>query len=278
MSERYFAGPEGWIRATGIEPLLPQLAILAPDWPQAAEPAGPVLNQFHAVHESGAWRFTDPDAAMPPLSFDDGLPAGLGLTGALLWCSVAQGEAYACLHAGAIDTGEGLLALVGEGNAGKSTLSLAWAALGRRFAGDDRLVVRLDATPVALGLALTPKLRLPLPPNSPAAFRDFAARHEVQRSEALTLLHLDPGAALRFGERRPLQALVLLDRDGFSPPHLEPAERADVLDALLEGGFAPRLGTVQRLQAFHQLTALPCLRLTYGDSFAAAAYLATLFS
>jgi hypothetical protein len=104
------------------------------------------------------------------------------------------------------------------------------------------------------------------------------AAREVRRFEALTLVQLAAPEMLPFGAERPLQALVLLDRDGFSPPHLEPAERTDVLDALLEGGFAPQLGTVGRLQAFHRLTALPCLRLTYGDSFAAAALLAEIFA
>ncbi len=277
MDARYFAGLEGCIRVQGAASLLPDMALLAPGWPHQAQPLGVVANEFSALHEADAWRFEDADRAMPPLVFDEGLSAGLGLVGALLWSAVAQGEAYACLHAGAVDTADGLLVLVGDANAGKSTLSLAWAALGRRFVGDDRLVVRFDGAPEGIGTALTPKLRLPLPPAAPTRFRDFVAAREVRRHEALTLLRLEAAEVQPFGARRPLQALVLLDRDGFSPPHLEPAERTDLLDALLEGGFAPRLGAVGRLQAFHRLTELPCLRLTYGDSFAAAALLAEIF-
>ncbi|HUN52911.1 MAG TPA: hypothetical protein VMU42_17430 [Candidatus Sulfotelmatobacter sp.] len=278
MSTHYFAGPEGCIRVLDAAPLLPDAAVLAPRWPQATEPIGGVASGFRAVHEASTWRFEDRGQAMPPMTFDEGLPASLGFVGALLWSAVAQDKAYACLHAGALDAADGLLVLVGDANAGKSTLSVAWAALGRRFVGDDRLVIRLDATPAGIGMALTPKLRLPLPPKAPAEFQAFVAAREVRRYAALTLVQLRPDEVLAFGERRPLQALVLLDRDGFSPPHLEPAPQTDLLDALLEGGFAPRLDAVGRLQAFHRLAALPCLRLTYGDSFAAAALLADIFA
>ena len=278
MSTHYFAGPEGCIRVQDAAPLLPDVAVLAPCWPHATEPLGVVANGFRVVHEASAWRFEDPDRAMPSLVFDEGLPASLGFVGALLWSAVAQDKVYACLHAGALDAADGMLVLVGDANAGKSTLSVAWAALGRRFVCDDRLVIRFDAAPAGIGMALTPKLRLPLPPAAPAAFRAFVAAREARRYEALTLVQLKPAEALAFGERRPLQALVLLDRDGVSPPHLEPAPQPDLLDALLEGGFAPRLDAVGRLQAFHGLAALPCLRLTYGDSFAAAALLADIFA
>ena len=240
MSERYFAGPEGCIRVSGAAPLLPEVALLAPEWPHQAHPFGPIVSAFSALHEGESWRFEDAARAMPPLSFDEGLSAALGLVGALLWNAVAQGENYACLHAGAIDAADGMLVLIGDAHAGKSTLSLAWAALGRRFVCDDRLVIDFDAAPDGIGMALTPKLRLPLPVEAPALFQEFVAEREVLRFEALSLLRLAAAEVLPFNARRPLQALVLLDRDGFSPARLEPAERTDLLDALLEGGFAPR--------------------------------------
>jgi hypothetical protein len=279
VSKLYFAGMESWIEVSGAAQLLPQLEVLLPDWPHATSAGDHVVGgQVRAIEEAGLWRFEADGYDTQGLTFDPGLTASLGLLGALLGAAVAQSADYACLHAGAIDSRDGIIALLGDNNTGKSTLSLAWTALGRRFVCDDRLLIRFGEPPQGIGMALTPKLRLPLPPNAAAAFRDFVAAREVQRTPTLSLLRPRPDEMLGFGERRPLQALVLLERDGFSEPRLEPAERSDVLDALLEGGFAPRLDAVGRLRAFHRLIDLPCLRLIYGDSFAAAALLAEAFA
>ena len=53
------------------------------------------------------------------------------------------------LHAGAIATDAGLAAFAGPSGAGKSTLVAAMAARGYAVAGDDMLVVRSDAAPLA---------------------------------------------------------------------------------------------------------------------------------
>jgi hypothetical protein len=274
----YFAGLAGWIEVSGAAALLPQLEVLLPDWPHQKSAGDRVVaGQVRAIEEAGLWRFEADGYDTQGLVFDPGLTASLGLLGALLGAAVAQSPDHACLHAGALDARDGIIALLGDNNAGKSTLSLAWTALGRRFVCDDRMLIRFGEPPLGIGMALTPKLRLPLPPNAPTAFRNFVAAREVQRTPTLSLLRPRPEEMLGFAEHRPLQALVLLERDGFSEPHLEPAERSDMLDVLLEGGFAPALDAVGRLRAFHRLIDLPCLRLVYGDSFTAAARLAETF-
>ncbi|HYM31369.1 MAG TPA: hypothetical protein VEU47_08735 [Candidatus Cybelea sp.] len=277
----HFAGATGWIAVSGAEPLFERLALLAPDWPRAERGVSTPASRIHASMTGGLWRFeTEGEWSADQVFLGDG-PASFGLLGALQGTFVMQDAGLACLHAAAVDSAAGLLVLVGDSNAGKSTLSVALTALGRQYAGDDRLVIRLGGRPEGVSQALSPKLRLPLPPDAPRQFRSFVDERTAGRDEAmaLALLRLRPGEMLSFGEARPLAALVLLDRrdSGEDPPDLVETSRPEVLDALLEGGFAPRLKAAERLKAFHGLSALPRYRLGFASSFAAARLLSDRF-
>lgn len=276
-----FQGLDGGINVRGAAALAPLLRLLAPGWPSGdTARAAAARCTVMAECRDGLWRFESDVYEAGGWRFPDGPDAAGGLLGTLMGSVVALGAGRLSLHAAAAEGGGGLLLLLGEANAGKSTLGLALAALGRRLAADDRLVLLAEPARAGwrgMGFGLAPKLRLPLPPEAPSGFRRMVERHAALRLERQVWLHLGPAAMPAFGEALPLRALVLLQRRDGAAPQLAPAPRTAVLDGLLEGCFAPSLDAGQRLALLAPLTALPCLALRYGDSFAAAALLAERF-
>jgi len=279
MTGPLFAAQHGWIRVTGAEPLLSALQNLAPAWPtRQRQGRSRVVASIAALSEPEGWRFTCDAYAVPEFRFSDSLAAANGLLGTLIGCMVALEPRIAALHAASVQVPGGLLLLLGENGAGKSTLSVALAMRGYRFVGDDRLLVQFTRRPRGIGLQLTAKLRLPLPGGAGPGFGEFVAARAVLQAEGMSLIRFRPEEILPRGQSVRLHAAILLERDGMSQPELRPLSRTDLLDALLEGCFAPQLTAVERLQALLPLADLPGYALSYADSTAAAARLGEQFA
>jgi hypothetical protein len=263
-----FAGPSRSITLHAPAPVAVAIARIAPLWPGAAPAA--VADVSVAMAE-GSFTLAIAAYAAPAMAFPHALAAANGAVGALIGCHVVQDAGLLALHAASFRGRDGLVVLLGDHLAGKSTLALALAALDLPLAGDDRLVVRGETTGVALGLV--PKLRLPLPPSAPPAFRAFVGAHrgategDMQYVAAPTLLP--------WGETAPLAALIVLRRAGDSAPALSSIAPAATL---VGATFAPHLDPTEKLARIKRLAALPAMALDYGDSFAAADFLAARFS
>ncbi len=227
----------------------------------------------------------------PGGSFDcgDALEAANALAGALTGRYVAQDPRLLQLHAASVTLGHqgkaGQVLLLGDSQAGKSSLALQLARRGKRLFGDDRLAVRLDGPPTqAIGLGVGPKVRLPLPDKIDSAQRHFIARYQVAEREAVAHLILPPALLAPLGACCPVVALVLLDRrqEAAPPParpgQLTPLGRAPLLRHLLPKCLAPHLSAPALLAAGRRLAeTLPAWRLTYADSSRAAELLIAHF-
>lgn len=269
----WFETPTGSVRVAGASPLMTALRAQAPDWPAAdsgpadapeiaVEPAGEGWFRFRAeLHDTG------------DLVFPAGLVGGNGLIGALIHSFCARSPDWICLHAGAVETGGRLTVLVGDMMAGKSTLSVALAALGRRLVTDDRLPVgRTAAGFEGFALALRPKLREPLPLTAPPAFRRFAEERAGAEEGEMRYVVLRPDERAPFGTRLPLGRLMLLSRrDDAGAPALRPVNLGETVKRLVPTAFAAHLPPVERLARLRELAeSVDCAELVYADSFAAA--------
>ncbi|WP_416899521.1 MAG: hypothetical protein ACMVY4_07375 [Minwuia sp.] len=166
MPDIAFATPAGPVEVTGLTPdLLQAFRAQAPDWPEAD--GGDPIGEVTVAPDPGGWRFVSSNYDAPDFVFDPGLGAGNGLIGCLIHSFVAASPGSIALHAGAVETEDGLTVLAGDMMAGKSTLTLALAALGHRVWCDDRLPVENKDggfSGTALGLR-----------------RNFAGRHRRKR-------------------------------------------------------------------------------------------------
>lgn len=216
------------------------------------------------------------------------LPEGLDLpTPTAAVCSLIAdlaGEALAAdrnqdqdllgLHCASVEI-DGRLVLFPEAHrAGKSTLSVAFAAAGFRLFGDDVLGLTPAGEGVSLGIA--PRLRLPLPEILPPELVDYIQRRAGPEDACYRYVIPEAERRAAHGETRPLGAIVLLERDaGLTAPEVIRLSPGEGLAQLLTQNFAYELSheaLVPRLLPL--MERLPCLLLRYSEPLAAVYELA----
>ena len=171
------------------------------------------------------------------------------------WASDAD---LVLLHASAVASGGGAVALAGASGAGKSTTAMACFAAGMGFLGDDACLVRLDPDPVAHSVYGFAKLepdaveRLPVLATLPQRCRNGQTVIEpgegICREAALRAVVLTRVGSSRTSDVRTVAPAAAL--------------RELVASSLLEGGGASggALPTLTRL-----VQRVPCLRLELGS-------------
>jgi hypothetical protein len=271
-----FAGRTRPLRVRLPREVLAEWPLFAPSWP--AEPddglaggRGALDIAIEAV-EGGYLRRT---AWGADIRLDHARDAANALAGALIEGFTRQEDGLVCLHAGSVRLGRALVLFTGDSESGKSSLALHLAAAGHRFFGDDRILLDLSAEPVTgLCLGLTPKLRLPLPPEAGDGFSRFVASRTLREMAGQAYLALEEESA-GFGEECPVGALVLADRREGAETSLAPAGRGELMRALIAQSYAPHIPAERLIARFALMgTALSAWRLTFHDSRAAAAALA----
>ena len=209
--------------------------------------------------------------------FDDEFNAANGLAGALVAAYVARQPDKVCFHASSAKVGPGLVVLLGDTFAGKSSVALHLAASGFRLFGDDRLAVSVGETgaPIAQCLGLTPKIRLPLPDDCGPRFAEYIESFTEIRDDSAVYLKLWEGEAAVFLEQAPVTAFVILERSETGPCALLPATRPEIAKTLLSSCFSPHIETTSLVPAMtRQASAASGHRLTFSSSREAASLLA----
>ncbi len=285
-SERIvLAGPQRGISIEGAQALAPFLFELIPQWPvlppmvSNAQPADNSVAPADIVvqAEDGHWRISSDHMALSDYSLDAGYMVANTLVGALIAAYVAQDDSLVSIHAAAVRIGDGLVLLLGDNGAGKSTIATVLASRGQRFFADDRLILNMapsghSAAPVGISLAVAPKLRLPLPSNADTVYRDFVAEHSVMTWPEMAVLRPGPEQAAGFGEALPLRGLIhLRRRPKAGKPVLTAMRQPAMVRILLEQLFAPHLGQQGELSACVGLAQkVDIWQLGYASAFEAA--------
>lgn len=278
--ERWRIGPaDAPLIVQNADLLLPYLPYFLAGWDIAWQGEGGADADIEVSEEqNGAIRVVSHGAGGADFRFDDAYGAANGLAGALASLYVARRPGLVCLHAGAAVVGDGLVVVLGESFAGKSSVALHLAALGNRFFSDDRVAVSL-ATPVqGVCLGLMPKVRLPLPDESGDAFREFVGGYTALESDGTAILKLWDGEAAAFEETAPLKALVFLDRGDNGPVDLVPVSRTELVKSMVSTAFAPHLDSRDLLSGLGGLAStIDSFRLRFSNSREAAAFLSRHF-
>ncbi|MGE0722727.1 MAG: hypothetical protein AB7O45_00045 [Alphaproteobacteria bacterium] len=266
-----FAGLDAPIGVAGPAEVLDWLAVFL-DWPVAAAPAAPDVRVepggrgFRIVGGNG------PDAVRTTATAID---AANFATAAMIEALVAADPALARVHAAALDGPAGLVLLVGASGAGKSSIALHLARAGHRLFADDQIVLRLAGRPVeGIALGLRPKVRRPIPASFGPSFEAFVRTRTALTTDDFLALALDATLQAPFASRRPVAAIVLVERLPEGPARLERTAAASALRRLLAETIGQPDRTAGRVAALAQLcAAVPAFQLIYADSVAAAAAL-----
>lgn len=261
-----FVTPRGGVRIEAIAEHIQQLRIMAPDWPlAAANDAVAVVLKVRPVEDG--WRIEGPNFAAPDQVYREGYELANALVGALSACYLAQDPHLFCLHAAAVQGSDGLIVLLGQNFAGKSTLAAALASRGMALFCDDRLLVRWTEPATAEALGVATKLRLPLPDAAEARLHELIDRHVVWRTPDFAILDGPGVTRARFASHCPLSALVLLNRvDSATETELSVLTRPQLVRTLLQHHFAPHLSSSELLRACTQIAStVPAWTMQYSD-------------
>ena len=260
------------LRLVNAEPLESILTAVMPGWPIT-----PCVEQEKTPdvciwrHPKGYWQQAPalPDGAL--------LDTAVGTA-----CSVIADAAGAYfyrhpdlvgLHCGSVEINGQLVIFPDTYRAGKSTLTAAFAAAGQRVYGDDVLALNNAGEGIALGVA--PRLRLPLPEALSPAFQAFVNAHLGPHDTRYGYLRLDDTQLAAHGQRCPLGAILLIDRDDMIvEPQLTRLQPGDGLWQLLRQNFAEHESDQALIERFLPLLQhLPCFLLRYHDAYEAAQWL-----
>lgn len=272
-----FEGLGAVLRLNDVPEMHSLLGEVTPGWrsfPQTARGPGPAIRLAHDARGAGqGYRQHSPELPHG-LHLPTPVAAACSLVADLVGAFFTRHPDLIGLHCGSVEVAGRLVLFPESHRAGKSTLSAALAAAGQRVFGDDVLALTPQGEGMALGIA--PRLRLPLPLGLDPRLHDFAERHAGPEDERYRYLALPEPLLARHGERRPLGAIVLIERDHTlaAPELVELAPGEGVLQLLCQN-FAHKQPSETLMARFLPLMAsLPCLLLRYAEPLAAARCLA----
>jgi hypothetical protein len=258
--------------------VLAELPYFLGDWPVrwAGEEPPPRCDIEVRERPGGQFEIAGPGDAVE--AYADALAAANGLAGALISGLIMHNADLVCAHAGAAEIGRGLVVVLGASFAGKSSVALHLAAAGHRLFGDDRIALRMSAAR-GVCLGLMPKVRLPLPEDAGARFREFVAAYTELEGNGTAYLKPWSAEAARFGDEAALSALVLLERTAHASPTLRRAKPSEMVRALFGNVHAPHHASDELLRRLAELAGtVPGYRLTFESSRLAAERLAALLT
>lgn len=178
------------------------------------------------------------------------------------------------LHCASVEIDGRLVLFPENSKAGKSTLSVAFAAAGYRVFGDDVLGLTPQGEGVAMGVA--PRLRLPLPDSFSKEFVRYATEHAGPEDERYRFVLPKASHFADYNERSPVGAIVLLERDPLvTEPEVVTLSASEGLLQLLCQNFARDTSGEALLERLLPLMRqVPCLLLRYSEPLTGARYLA----
>ena len=265
---------ERCLRVDNAPEVVTALQQAMPGWPmtvQAAHGASPATYIYRDAE--GLWQgsfnelneFTLPSAAS----------AACSLVGELISQRLKADHTILGLHCGSVEINGQLAVFPQSSRAGKSTLTVAFAAAGYRVFGDDVLGLTAQGEGRAMGVA--PRLRLPLPETFSTEFVTYSERYAGPEDERYRFVVPPATGLARYQETCPIGTIVLLERG----PHILEAEvvalaPGEALLQLLCQNFAasdtPNEVLLERLLPL--VAQVSCVLLRYNEPLAGARHLA----
>ena len=191
--------------------------------------------------------------------------AGVILKGLILERVLDRADHLCALHAGMMIRDGHAVLLVGHPGAGKSTMAMTLSGRGYSCEGDD--VTLIDRGGRARGVCLAPAIKEPAWPIARAqqADVDQLPVHLRPDGQRVKFLPASPPAI-----KRPVAvaAIVLLDRDGSSPPVTHDLSTPEALAAVMAEArsLSGRCSTATFEALAELIRSARCVRLSYGEA------------
>ena len=201
------------------------------------------------------------------------------IEGFVILSELCEQQHLSCEGIADIIVGDGLVVFPSTHATGKSLLTTALAHAGMRVFADDQLPIVPGRPTTAVAPGFLPRLRRPLPDDLKPDLTDFIRAHPGPMSQQFRYVDLDDVVLAPLGERAPIKALVLLNREPGAKPKIEPVSEAAVLKACVLQSFGRTLGALEVLDHLHAMTqGVTCVKLTYATASEATALLQETFA
>ncbi len=259
-----FEGLSRPVALVGCDDLIEPIAAVLRGWrfaEVAPSPAAPVIT----IEATARGYRLDSPWLDEPLVHRDRVDAVCSFLVDLIRAYVADDPTLLCLHCAAAEFSGRLVVFPSHYRTGKSTLAANLVAAGTRLFADDVLPIKEDGSEgVAPGIL--PRLRLPLPKGSGAAFRRFVREHAGLGNKRYLYLELDAGMLPPLGTATPIGGFVLLRRKEGARAALAPIGKSEMLGRVILRNFAYDVEAVDILDRLHGLVGEgQCFALTYSD-------------
>ena len=175
--------------------------------------------------------------------FENPYDAANGLARKIVHVHTTRDLNTICLNAGAVEINGGLVVIVGDLLAEKSSVALHLSVLGYRLFGSEQIAISLGSDSIGTCVGLTPKVRLPLPYDCGDAFREFVEGYSSMQNEEVAYLKLWDREAADFGESAPVSALVFLDPRKAARSSIELDLNCDFVCKMASIAYAPHVNT-----------------------------------
>ena len=260
-----FDGVSRPVALVECEDLVACISSVLAGWPFAALDAPPARDPIITIRRTDEGFSLDAPWRQTPIHYRDRVDTVCTFIVDLVRAYIADDTSLLCLHCAAAEFSGRLVVFPNRRRAGKSTLTVYLAAAGARIYADDILPIKAHGNRgSAPGIA--PRLRLPLPENADAAFRDYVRRRSGLSNKRYLYLELGPDALASRGEEAPIGGFVLLHRVRDAPPRLERVRRSDILRSVIVQNFARDVEAVDVLRRARSLVEqAQCYRLRYSD-------------
>ena len=272
------------IAVEGCPEVLDHLRRVLPFWPfeeldHAETDAEPFLTIRHSENR---YHLTSPYLDAPKV-IRDAVDVACSVAAQLAQSGNRAHPDWLCCHTAAVEFSGQLVMLPAIHKTGKSTLTACLAAMDHRIFTDDYLPISVDDAGLIHGISsgIAPRLRLPVPEDFSDTLKAYFAAHMAVKGWQYGYLSMTPETLGKRGDRRPIGAVVLLDRDteGNTLTSIEPASQADVLRRLIIQNFAREGNAARALKILHFISdTVPLYSLRYSNAEDAAKTLSAYFA
>ena len=198
----------------------------------------------------------------------------------LAWARLREDEKMLCLHGAAIEFGNRLVIFPSTRRAGKSTLTVALAAAGKKVFTDDFLPLKVSNNQL-LGVSsgISPRLRLPLPEQIGPIAQKYINERSMIANRQYRFVAPKQGELANFGDCAPIGSLVFLERSDGAGAKIEAVSHADALTALIKQNFSRAMNAAGILKMLDFISkSAPAFRLIYDEAEPAIALLEQHFN
>lgn len=270
----HFKGLEASVELRVDQSFHDALPTVFPSWPHEIIRAS-TTSFANVTLEGGKYTLTSPFMEKA-VTFSDPANTLCALIVELAWARLRENPQHLCLHGAAVEFAGRLLIFPSTRRAGKSTLTVALAAAGKKIFTDDFLPLEISPKGQVLGISsgISPRLRLPVPDQIGPKARTYIGARNMIANRQYQFVSPRSSELAAFGETAPIGGIIFLERTDGASASIELVSHADALTTLITQNFSRAMNAGGILKILEFITqSAPAYRLKYDEAEPAIALL-----